>query len=123
MARCLHAEHNKGLQGLGLRQGGNPHWTLLVSKLVVVGPARKHTAPGLTPKGARPLPFLWLETQHRHRWSCEASRGLESFQGHKNRRNKANTQQLCAGSACGLLESLGRMQSLPLSVRLCAPVL
>ena len=100
----------------------------MVSKLVVVSPTREHTAPG--PRGAPALP-LWLETGSAQTplvMQQKASRGQHVAPGTSSpglgklskvvktsRRNKASTQQLCAGSRVGCSSPRAKMQSLPSS--------
>lgn len=100
----------------------------MASKPVVVGPTRGHTAPG--PRGPPALP-LWLETgpaQTPLVMRQKASRGQHVAPGtsspglgklskviKNSRRNKASTQQLCAGSRVGCSSPRAKMQSLPSS--------
>lgn len=111
---CLHAEHNKGLQGAGAEAGWKPTLDAVGLQTGCCRPSEETHSPWtpVTPQGswASALPF-WLETpaQTPLVMQREASRGLGKLSKvTKNRRNKANTQQLCAGSACGLLESSGQ---------------
>lgn len=123
---CLHAEHNMGLQGAGAEAGWKPILDAVGLQTGCCRPSKETHSPWtpVTRQGswASALPF-WLETgpaQTPLVMQRKASRGQHVAPGRsspglgklskvtKNRRNKANTQQLCAGSACGLLESLGQ---------------
>lgn len=135
MARVFMVNTTRVCRGLGLRQGGKPHWTLGGLQTGRCRPSeRTHspwtpvTALGSWASVPAPLDRGWTSTDaagHAAGSNQRAaygprniqSRFKKAFKGHKNsRRSQAEPQQLCAGLACGLPKSFRQDATSP-SVR------